>query len=171
MSSSWLVMCVGVATSISLDGTQSFVRSQAYWRIDQWQTPQAGLQLPGCRGPLRVLPNLWLGSQLTTHRSEGLARTRLFHPWGREPERGWSSSGVPCRTLSDTVRGGHQVGSHWVPSGLVGARRGPAWVRTLVVHRYGSIESSVRARRILSGHVGHIGQSLVRSKNIKFGPK
>ena len=36
-------------------------------------------------------------------RSEGLARTRLFHPWGREPEGGWSGSGVPCRTLSDTV--------------------------------------------------------------------
>ncbi len=36
-------------------------------------------------------------------RSEGLARTRLFHPWGREPEGGWSGSGVLCRTSSDTV--------------------------------------------------------------------
>ena len=39
------------------------------------------------------------------HRSEGLARTRLFHPWGREPEGGWSGPGVPCRTLSDLDRG------------------------------------------------------------------
>ena len=26
-------------------------------------------------------------------------------------------------------------------------------------------------RRVLPGHIGHIGQSSVRSKNIKFGPK
>ena len=64
-----------------------------------------------------------------------------------------------------------KVGSRWVPSGLVGARRGSVWVRILVVHRYGSIESSVRARRVPSGHIGHIGQSSVRSKNIKYGPK
>ena len=51
------------------------------------------------------------------------------------------------------------------------ARRGSVRVRTLVVHRYGSIESSVRARQVPSGHIGHIGQSSVRSKNIKFGPK
>ena len=41
----------------------------------------------------------------------------------------------------------------------------------MVVHRYGFIESSVRAHQVPSGHIGHIGQSLVGSKNIKFGPK
>ena len=56
-------------------------------------------------------------------------------------------------------------------SGPVRARRGPIWVRILVVHRYRSIESSVGARRVPSGHIGHIGQSSVRSQNIKFGPK
>ena len=45
------------------------------------------------------------------------------------------------------------------------------WVRILVVHRYGSIESSVGARRVPSGQIGHIGQSSVRSQNIKCGPK
>ena len=44
-------------------------------------------------------------------------------------------------------------------------------VRISVVHRYGSIKSSVRARRVPSGHIGHIGQSSVRSRNIKYGPK
>ena len=56
-------------------------------------------------------------------------------------------------------------------SGLVGVPQGSVGVRILVVHPYGSIESSVRARRVPSGHIGHIGQSSVRSKNIKFGPK
>ena len=31
---------------------------------------------------------------LSSHRSAGLGRTRLFHPWGREPEGGWSGSDV-----------------------------------------------------------------------------
>ena len=55
--------------------------------------------------------------------------------------------------------------------GPVRARRGPTGIRILVVHPYGSIESSVRARWGPSGDIGHIGQSLVKSKNIKFGPK
>ena len=38
-------------------------------------------------------------------RSAGLGRTRLFHPWVREPEGGWPASGVPCRTLSDLDSG------------------------------------------------------------------
>ena len=75
------------------------------------------------------------------------------------------------RSVSHVVGHGHMLTSGWVPLGPVGARRGSVWVRILVVHRYGSIESSVRARRVPSGHIGHIGQSSVRSKNIKFGPK
>ena len=104
-------------------------------------------------------------------RSEGLAARGYFIPGGASRRGGWSGPGVPCRTLSDTVRGWHRVGSRWLPSGLVGARRGPVWVRILVVHRYRSTESSVRSRRVPSGHIGHIGQSSVTSKNIKFDPK
>ena len=37
------------------------------------------------------------------HRSAGLGRTRLFHPWGREPEGGWSGSDV---SMSHVVRPG-----------------------------------------------------------------
>ena len=52
-------------------------------------------------------------------RSAGLGRTRLFHPWGREPEGGEPSSGVPCRTLSDLDYSGLRsvtcdVSSRWV---------------------------------------------------------
>ena len=101
-------------------------------------------------------------------RSEGLARTRLFHPWGHEPEGGVVRL---RRSVSHVVGHGHLLTSGWVPLGSVRARRGPVWVRILVVHRYGSIESSVRARRVPSGHIGHIGHRSVRSKNIKFGPK
>ena len=109
-----------------------------------------------------------------THRSAGLGRTRLFHPWGREPEGGWSGSDVSVSHVVGPSQGSGLmgwVGSRWVPSGLVEARRGPVWVRISGLHRYGSIECSVRARRVPSGHIGHIGQSSVRSKNIKFGPK
>ena len=38
-------------------------------------------------------------------RSAGLGRTRLFHPWGREPEGDCQAPMFPCRTLSDTLRG------------------------------------------------------------------
>ena len=37
-------------------------------------------------------------------RSEGLARTRLFHPWGHEPEGGGQAPMFPCRTLSDPAK-------------------------------------------------------------------
>ena len=79
----------------------------------------------------------------------------------------------PMLSLSMLIlaKSGQGLTSGGIPLGPVRARRGPVWVRILVVHRYGSIESSVRARRVPSGHIGHIGQSSVRSKNIKFGPK
>ena len=94
--------------------------------------------------------------------SEGLALARKFHPWGREPEGGGQAPAfrvARCRT------------SGWVLLRLVRARRGPVWLRILVEHRYGSIESPVKARRGPLGDIGQIGQSSVRSKNIKFGPK
>ena len=96
-----------------------------------------------------------------------MARTWLFHPWGHEPEGGGQAPAfrvARCRTRS-------LVDIRLGPAGsvrLVEARRGPVWVRILVIHRYGSIESSVGARRVPSGH---IGQSSVRSQNIKYGPK
>ena len=79
----------------------------------------------------------------------------------------------PMLSLSMLIlaKSGQGLTSVWIPLGPVRARQGPVWVRILVVHRYGSIESSVRARRVPSGHIGHIGQSSVRSKNIKFDPK
>ena len=40
------------------------------------------------------------------------------------------------------------VGSRWVPRGHVRVPHGPAWVRISVAHRYGTVESSVRARRV-----------------------
>ena len=114
------------------------------------------------RRRLEKIDAIWL-----YYRSEGLARTRLFHPWGCEPEGGGQAPAfrvARCRT-------GHLLTSGWVPLGPVRARRGPVWVCILVVHQYGSVQSSVRARRVPSGHIGHIGQSSVRSENIKFGPK
>ena len=82
----------------------------------------------------------------------------------------------PMLSLSMLIlaKSGQGLTSGWIPLGPVRARRGswgPVWVRILVVHRYGSIESSVRARRVPSGRICHIGQSSVRSKNIRFGPK
>ena len=101
-------------------------------------------------------------------RSEGLARTRLFHPWGCEPEGGVVRL---RRSVSHVVGHGHLLTSGWVPLGVVRARHGTVWVCISVVYRYGSIESSIRARRVPLGHIGHIGQISVRSKNIKFVPK
>ena len=63
-------------------------------------------------------------------RSEGLARTQLFHPWGCEPEAGWSGSGVPCRTLLDLecsivrlTRYGTSLALH----GVARCRHSPTW--------------------------------------------
>ena len=97
-----------------------------------------------------------------------MARSRLFHPWGREPEGGVVRL---RRSVSHVVRHGHMLTLDRVPIGHVEARRGPTGVHILVLHPQGSIESSVRAHQVPSGQIGHIGQSSVRSKNIKFGPK
>ena len=68
------------------------------------------------------------------------------------------------RSVSHVVRHGHLLTPGQVPLGHVGARPGPTGVRIVVVHPYGSIESSVRAHQVPSGHIGHIGQRPVRSK-------
>ena len=94
---------------------------------------------------------------LLGYRSAGLGRTRLFHPWGCEPEGGWSGSDVSVSHIVRPRQGSGLmglVGSLWVPSGHVRVPYGPVWVRISVVHRYGTVESSVRARRIPSGHIG-----------------
>ena len=73
-------------------------------------------------------------------------RTGSFHLWRLELEGGGQAPAfcvARCRTRS----------SSWVPLGRVRARRGPVWVHIFVVHRYGSIESSVRAPRVPSGHI------------------
>ena len=57
-------------------------------------------------------------------RSEGLARTRLFHPWGREPEGGGGQAPAfrvaRCRTRSLVDIRLSPVGSHQGSWGLVG---------------------------------------------------
>ena len=52
-------------------------------------------------------------------RSAGLGRTRLCHPWGREPEGGGQAPMFQCRTLSDLDYPGLlsvtcEVSSRWV---------------------------------------------------------
>ena len=46
------------------------------------------------------------------------------------------------------------VGSGQAPGGPVGAPEGPVWLRISIVHQYGTVERSVRARRDLLGHIG-----------------
>ena len=64
------------------------------------------------------------------------------------------------------------VGSRWVPRGHVRVPHGPAWVRISVAHRYGTVESSVRAHRGLSGHIGFRRVSvgtLIRHDGTRWG--
>ena len=73
---------------------------------------------------------------------------------GARARGGWSGA---CVSVSHVV--GHRQGSGfdglgWVTLGPVRARQGPVWVRISVVHQYGTVERSVRARRGLSGHIG-----------------
>ena len=50
------------------------------------------------------------------YRNAGLGRTRLFHPWGREPEGGWSGSDgfrvARCQTWTILDSGQSPVMSH-----------------------------------------------------------
>ena len=47
--------------------------------------------------------------RLNQGRSAGLGRTRLFHPWGREPEGGWVGL---RRSVSHVVRSGLMSVTH-----------------------------------------------------------
>ena len=58
------------------------------------------------------------------------------------------------RSMSHVAGPGHMLTSDWVPSSPVGAPWGPVGLRTFVVHPYESMESSIRARRGPSGHIG-----------------
>ena len=82
------------------------------------------------------------------------------------------------RSVSHVVGHGHLLTSGWVPLGPVRARRGSSGTR---MGPYLS-RTPIRVHRVIrqgsSGpvgtyrpHIGHIGQSSVRSKNIKFAPK
>ena len=66
------------------------------------------------------------------------------------------------RSMSHVVGHSHMLTSGWVPLGPVRARQGPRWTRMgLNVSRtpIRSIESSIRAHQVPSGHIGHICQS------------
>ena len=128
-----------------------------------WCSNQAILQVAICAGELSKL-----GPKPITlmeeddmfkdaiSRSAGLGRTRLFHPWAREPEGGVVRR---LRSVSHVVRprrGSGFEGLGWVPlgPGHVRAPYGSVWVRMSIVHRYGTIESSIGAHRVPSGHIG-----------------
>ena len=65
--------------------------------------------------------------QMAVCRSAGLGQTRLFHPWGREPDGGVRR----LRSVSHVVRPSQGsglmgwVGSRWVLSGYVRVPYGP----------------------------------------------
>ena len=71
-----------------------------------------------------------LAERLTLpYRSAGLGRTWLFHPWGREPEGGWSGSDVSVSHVVRHRQGSGFDGLGWVPLGPKRARQGPVWSR------------------------------------------
>ena len=99
-----------------------------------------------CR-PEAELPDMALQK---TYRSEGLARTRLFHPWGHEPEGGVVRL---RRSVSHVVGQGHMLTSDWVPLGPVKARRGPMGFHMCPYRGHWS-GSLVRARLVPSSRIG-----------------
>ena len=89
--------------------------------------------------------------------SAGLGRTRLFHPWGREPEGGWSGAYVPCRTLSDTVRDQALMGwgeSRWVPRGHSRVPYGSVYQSYTDMGQSSDPSGLVGSRRAMSGSDG-----------------
>ena len=92
--------------------------------------------------------------QIQPNRSAGLGRTRLCHPWGREPEGGVVGR---LRSVSHVVR--HRQGSGfdglgWVPLGPKRARQGPVWSRMGPYISRTPIRDSRVIRRGSSGPVG-----------------
>ena len=103
-----------------------------------------------------------------SHRSEGLARTRLFHPWGHEPEGGVVRL---RRSVSHVVGHGHLWKSGWVPLGPVKARRGLSGTR---MGPYLG-RTPIRVRRVFrqgsSGPVGLRRAISATSATVRSGPK
>ena len=71
---------------------ESYHDSGAFLTGPVAKSPAKCNELP-ITGPLWSVPG----------RSEGLAARGYFIPGGASQRGGWSGSGVPCRTLSDTV--------------------------------------------------------------------
>ena len=95
----------------------------------------AGSRATGPQPSPRWQSTWWDGTR--HHALSAYSRTRLFHPWGCEPEGGWSGSGVPCRTLSDPVsrpKAGPQAaqGQPKVSQNSIHSRPkvGPKWIRS-----------------------------------------
>ena len=86
-------------------------------------------------------------------RSAGLGRTRLCHPWGREPERGGRAPMFPCRTVSDPS-GIRLDGFSWISLGPIRARQGPIWSHKGPYISRTLIRDSRVIRRGSSGPVG-----------------
>ena len=101
-------------------------------------------------------------------RSEGLARTRLFHPWGCEPEGGVVRL---QRSVSHVVRHGHMLTSGWVLLGPVRAHRGSSGTR---MGPYLS-RTPIRVHRVFrqgsSGAVGPYRPISAKSAKVRSGPK
>ena len=93
-------------------------------------------------------------------RSEGLARTRLFHAWGA------SQRGVVrlLRSVSHVVGHGHLLTSGWVPLGPIRGRRGSSGTR---MGPYLS-RTPIRVHRVFrQGSLGPVGPD--RPHRPKFG--
>ena len=117
----------------------------------------------GSLGWRRDLPTTSLGTEWSIDRSAGLGRTRLCHPWGREPEGG--VVGRP-RSVSHVVRprqGSGFEGVGWVPLGPKRVCQGPVWSR---MGPYIS-RTLIRDSRVI--HQGPSG--LVGSYRVPTGPE
>ena len=71
---------------------------------------------------IALLTCFWL-----VHRSVGLGRTRLFHPWGRKPKGEGSGSDVSVSHVVRPRQGLGFEGLGWVQLGPKRARQGPVW--------------------------------------------
>ena len=87
------------------------------------------------------------------HRSAGLGRTRLCHPWAHEPERGGRAPAFRVARCQ-TPPGVKLDGFGWVSLGPVRARQGPLWSRMGLYVSRALIRESRVIRRDSSGPVG-----------------
>ena len=101
-------------------------------------------------------------------RGAGLGRTRLFHPWEREPERAVVRL---RRSVSHVVRHGHLLTSGWVPLGPVRARRGSSGIRMGPYLSRTPIRVHPVFRQGSSGPVGSRRDISAKSAKVRSGPK